>query len=179
MTVTPIRAQQSETKNVDSYLGEVVEAKTYPWSVIGKLNNGAGGSCTAVLISQNYALTAAHCLFMRNTGRYLPAQSLHLVLGYENQQYRDHLHILAYHVPPTYEPSKPYETLAHDWALLKISGEPTARPLEISHLHGTTETRLMTAGYSHQTAYAMTADRRCRFVGRSNDDHFLYDSCQA
>jgi V8-like Glu-specific endopeptidase len=179
MTVTPVRAEQTEIKVPNLSQGEVVEAKTYPWSAIGKLNNGVGGSCTAVLVSQNYALTAAHCLFFRNTGRYLPAQSFHLIFGYENQQFRDHLRVSAYYVPPTYEPTRPYETLASDWALLSISGEPTTRPLDVSQFHGTTESHLMTAGYSHQTPYAMTADRRCRFVGRSHDESFLFDSCQA
>lgn len=180
MTVTPVRAEQNQVNVVNLSQSEVVEAKAYPWSAIAKLNNGIGGSCTAVLISQNYALTAAHCLFFKNTGRYLPAQSLHLILGYENQQFRDHLGVSAYYVPPTYEPTRPYETLASDWALLSISGQPqpTAR-LDISQLRDTTESYLMTAGYSHRTPYTMTGDRHCRFVGRSHDESFLFDSCQA
>jgi protease YdgD len=178
MTATPVRAEQVQIKALDVPPGEVVEAKAYPWSAIGKLNNGIGGSCTAVLVSQNYALTAAHCLFSRTTGRYLPAQSVHLIFGYENQQYRDHLHVSAYHIPATYEPKKPYETLASDWALLSITGQPSVRPLDVSQIHGAIESPLMTAGYSHRISYAMTADRNCRLVGRSHDEGFLYDSCQ-
>lgn len=179
MTVTPVRAEQTQIKVQDLPQGEVVEAKTYPWSAIGKFNNGVGGSCTAVLISQNYALTAAHCLFLKNTGRYLPAQSFHLIFGYENQQFRDHLRVSAFYVSPKYEPTRPYETLASDWALLSISGQPTTRPLDISQPYNTAESLLMTAGYSHQTPYAMTADRQCRFVGRSHDGSLIYDTCHA
>lgn len=179
MTVTPVRGEPVQIKPLDVAQGEVVEAKTYPWSVIGKLNNGIGGSCTAVLISQNYALTAAHCLFSKKSDRYLPAQSLHLIMGYENQQFRDNLQISAFYVPPTYDPKKSFETLASDWALLSIAGQPTVRPLDISELHAATESPLMTAGYSHQIAYAMTADRNCRYVARSHDKNFLYDTCLA
>jgi protease YdgD len=179
MTATLVRAEQIQIKALDVPQGEVVEAKAYPWSAIGKLNNGIGGSCTAVLVSQNYALTAAHCLFARNAGQYLPAQSLHLIMGYENQQFRDHLRVSAFYIPPTYDPKRQYETLASDWALLSISGQPSVRPLDISQLHGTIESPLMAAGYSHRISYAMTADRHCRFVGRSHDESFLYDSCQA
>lgn len=185
ISVAPVRAEQDQVKiehlSVSEKLSqsEVVEAKAYPWSAIGKLNNGVGGSCTAVLISEHYALTAAHCLFFKNTGQYLPAQSLHLILGYENQQFRDHLRVSAYYIPPAYEPTRPYETLAGDWALLSISGQPTVRPLNISHFHRAAESTLMTGGYSHRSPYTMTADRTCRFIGLSNEKNFLFDSCQA
>jgi protease YdgD len=179
MTMTPVRAEQNQDKVQNLSRSEVVEAKAYPWSAIGKLNNGIGGSCTAVLISQHYALTAAHCLFFGRMAKYLPAQSVHLIFGYENQQFRDHLGVSAYYVPPTYDPKKPYETLASDWALLSVSGQPTVRPLDVSRLHDTAELPLMTAGYSHRIPYTMTADRHCRFVARARDESFLYDSCQA
>ena len=148
IAATPVRAEQNQTKIEHFPLSEklsqseAVEAKAYPWSAIGKLNNGVGGSCTAVLISEHYALTAAHCLFFRNSGQYLPAQSVHLILGYENQQFREHLRVSAYYIPPTYEPTKPYETLASDWALLSISGQPTVHPLKISNSHDVAEFNL-------------------------------------
>ncbi len=178
-TAAPVCAEQQRVATLDVPQGEVVEAKAYPWQAIGKLNNGVGGACTAVLISKDYALTAAHCVFFKNTGRYLPAQSFHLVLGYENQQFRDHLRIAAYYVPPGYEPQRPYETLANDWALLAIEKEATAHPLFMSQIGNTGQTSLMTGGYSHLTPYAMTADRDCRFIGRSRDKKFLFDTCRA
>ena len=51
--------------------GDLPEAdvSAYPWSAIGKLNNGVGGSCTAAVIEQDLALIAAHCIFNRRTAR--------------------------------------------------------------------------------------------------------------
>lgn len=161
--------------------GDIIGAKDYPWSAIGKLNNGVGGSCTAVLISEKYALTAAHCLVFRNSGRYLPAESLHLVLGYEKQEFREHYRIAAYYVPPAYHPEKPYETLASDWALLSLSatGPARPRPLDIAAEDNIHDRNLMTAGYSHRIPYAMTADQKCTLVGESHDHNFVFDTCKA
>jgi hypothetical protein len=65
---------------------------------------------------------------MKHTRRFLPAESLHFILGYENRSYADHLRV--YFIPPTYNPMKPFETIASDWALLQVS-ESSARPLDI------------------------------------------------
>lgn len=183
MAQTPVLAEHKVSVSRDSHRGDVVEARSYPWSAIGKLNNGTGGSCTAVMISQKYALTAAHCLFYARRRQLLPAQSLHLVLGYENQNFEEHFHISAYYIPPAYDAVRPYESLAHDWALLRVSSRnqsrvrsPSIRSFKVPN---TKLASLMTAGYSQLRPYLMTADRHCRLLGRSHDNRFLFDTCRA
>jgi protease YdgD len=180
--VAPGRAQTLQTEVAHLAQGNIIEAKAYPWSAIGKLNNGMGGSCTAVMISPTYALTAAHCLFLSETGQFIPAQSFHLILGYENQQFEDHFRISAYYIPPTYQFRKAYETLASDWALLSLTPAQrlTHNPSYISLNHAlAAAAMLMTGGYSQRTPYAMTADRHCTLVGWSHDRQFIFDSCKA
>ena len=176
----PVRAEQRHVEMSPPPQDPVVAANDYPWSAVGKLNNGVFGSCSAVLISRQYALTAAHCLVFGRTRKFLPAQALHVVFGFENGQFRDHLHVSAYHVPATYDPMRPYETLANDWALLSLAREPhaTTKPLSITQ-DASPVSNLMTAGYAKRSPYRMTADQQCHFVGRSENSGLLFDSCQA
>ena len=160
----------------------VIAADGHPWSAIGKLNNGAFGSCTAVLISSDYALTAAHCLYFRLLRRFLPPGSLHFVLGYDNQRLGKHFHVVAYYVPPAYDPRKSLESIASDWALLQISSDPkpeTAALPVAREVNPVVEIPVMTAGYSKRTPHKMTGDKECRIVGRSSDDTVIFDSCHS
>ena len=160
----------------------IVSADNYPWSAVGKLNNGVFGSCTAVLISDDYALTAAHCLYFRILHHFLPPESLHFVLGYENQRLGKHFHVVAYYIPPSYNPRKTLESIASDWALLQIASDPKpeTHPLPVAHaVNLAVEIPVMTAGYSKLTPHKMTADKACRIVGRSDDDAIIFDSCHS
>ena len=80
-----------------------VDVSSYPWSSIAKLNNSVGGSCTGVVIEQDKVLTAAHCIFNRRTGRFLPASSLHVLLGYERGRFAFHALADNYAIGSGYE----------------------------------------------------------------------------
>jgi protease YdgD len=177
LTATPLRAQSAMPPLARQAF---VAANDYPWSGVGKLNNSGYGFCSAVLVSPKYALTAAHCLLFRSTGKFFPAQAFHLVFGYDRGAFRDNLHIAAFYVPPGYDPQRPQETLADDWALLLIDGKPHARPLDIARrIDSDVVLKFVTAGYSRLIPHRMTADRHCRLVGRTKNKAILFDSCNA
>lgn len=156
------------------------EVDLHPWSAVGKLNNGLFGACTAVLIADDYALTAAHCLYFRILRRFLPPESFRFVLGYDNQSLGRPLHVVAYHIPPAYDPRKPVESLADDWALLQVASEPKTgiTPVSVAReVDLTAQTEVMTAGYSRRRPHKMLADKDCRIIGSSSDEKVLFDNC--
>jgi protease YdgD len=157
-----------------------VATDLYPWSAVGKLNNGLFGACTAVLISDEYALTAAHCLYFKILRRFLPPESFHIVHGYDNQSFGRHHHVLAYYIPPGYDPRKPFESIANDWALLQVASDPKTEVKPVSlgrEVDLTVQTEVMTAGYSSRRPHKMSADKDCRIIGSSSDEKILFDSC--
>ena len=82
---------------------EVVDANAYPSSSIGKIGNSVGGQCTGAVIGANQFLTAAHCLYYKAVRRLLPAEAIHLLLGYVKDEYRVHRIASKYVMPPTYD----------------------------------------------------------------------------
>jgi protease YdgD len=140
-----------------------VDVTAYPWSAIGKFNNSAGGSCTAVAISPSEVLTAAHCIYNRRTRRFLLAGSLHVLFGYERGKYTHHALVDRYVMGPGYDPAKESETIAADWAVLTLTAPLPAgiRPLPPTGVPAP-GTPLMTAGYAKGTSHIMTADESCK-----------------
>jgi protease YdgD len=179
MAAAPSLAEQpaGEPPRSDANL---VATDLHPWSAVGKLNNGLFGACTAVLISDGYALTAAHCLYFKYLRRFLAPESFHFVPGYDNQSLGKHFHVVAYHIPPDYDPRKPFESIANDWALLQVAGDPKTeiRPVSVAHeVDLTVQTDVMTAGYSARRPHKMSADKECRIIASSSDEKILFDTC--
>jgi len=142
-----------------------VDANAFPWSAVSKIYNSARASCTGAVIAPNKALTAAHCLFNRATHRFLPTDSLHLLLGYDHGEYRVHARVASYVVAPGYQPeNNPAGSLLHDWALLMLT-EPVAgdtTPLALATRPARAGERIMIGGFSRQSPFKMTADTDCR-----------------
>ena len=152
----------------------------YPWSAIGKLNNGVGGSCTAAVIEQDLALTAAHCIFNRRMARFLPASSLHLLLGFKRGDYAAHALVNSYSIGPGYDPTMETQTIDSDWALLKLT-DPlpvTIRPLATIDTLPLTGTHLMMGSYARGRRYVMTVDTDCRLMGKSSKRTLLEHNCR-
>ena len=54
------------------------------WEAVGRLNLGDRGFCTGALIADDLVLTAAHCLFDRETGVSIDAASIQFLAGWRN-----------------------------------------------------------------------------------------------
>ena len=54
------------------------------WEAVGRLNFGDRGFCTGALIEPNLVLTAAHCMFDKETGARMDAGKIQFLAGWRN-----------------------------------------------------------------------------------------------
>jgi V8-like Glu-specific endopeptidase len=54
------------------------------WEAVGRLNLGDRGFCTGTLIADDLVLTAAHCLFDKDTGTSIAPQTIQFLAGWRN-----------------------------------------------------------------------------------------------
>jgi V8-like Glu-specific endopeptidase len=166
---------------------EEVDMHQFPWSSIGKVGD-AGQQCTGAVIGPKEFLTAAHCLYLFRTGRFLAAQSINILLGYEKGDYRVRRVASRYSIAPEFDPS-PYgyppdlEKLMrgarHDWAIVYVE-EPfpaDVKPLRLTSAIPSPGTAAMLVGYPIERLHMMTADRHCRVVEISSDTELIGHDC--
>src|SRR5919202_5264778 len=101
-----VGAAAADERELDRHR-QSVGALTYPWSSVAKLYNSIGGACTAVVIERTQVLTAAHCLYVRRTGRFVQPGSVHVLLGYERGDYRVHARVARFRLGAGYDPTRP------------------------------------------------------------------------
>jgi hypothetical protein len=74
----------------------LVDALSYPWSAIGRVNTGGSTYCTGFLISEYHVLTAGHCLFDPRRDRWRLPSELHFVAAYQFDQILMHSPVASY-----------------------------------------------------------------------------------
>lgn len=158
-----------------------VEAAQYPWSAMGRLNNGLGGHCSGVLVGPKLLATAAHCLWNPRTRAVIPVSSLTFVAGYDRGQFLKAAKVARMHPAPGWNFSAPGTALvsrADDWALLEL-----AEPLgdEVGWVAIASEPEpgevVTAAGYGKDKAHVPTAHVGCRVLDRRGV--LLINDCDA
>ncbi len=188
LMVLPLAVQAGQNQRLDRELHGIkgtdnrveVDAGRYPWRAMGRLNNGLGGHCSAVLVGPRLLATAAHCLWNQRTRAVIPAGSLTFVAGYDRGQYLAASKVTALHPAPgwSFPGASGLAARAHDWALLELAeplgqqlgwvapGDPP-RPGE----------SLTAAGYGKDKAHIPTAHQGCSLTGRQTG--LLISDCDA
>ncbi|HMR52126.1 MAG TPA: trypsin-like serine protease [Amaricoccus sp.] len=98
------------------------EAEAADFRGVGRLNVAGRRFCTAALVSDRLAVTAAHCLYHPRTFRPVPLAELRFVAGLRRDAHAALRGVARAAVPPDYvydgEPS--FENLRRDIALLEL-----------------------------------------------------------
>lgn len=141
-----------------------VEGDAAPWRSLVKVQTNLGGRCTGVLVASDRVVTAAHCLVHPRAPRFLPASSLHVLLGYDRGEYRVHAMVAGFATGEEYDPAGRRDPAA-DWAVLTLTGPVAGEPLPVLAEPPSKGTAAMLGGYSQDRAQILTADRDCRILG--------------
>ena len=158
-----------------------MNATEFPWSAMGRLNNGQGGHCSGTLIGPRLVATAAHCLWNSRTQRPMPASAFTFVAGYDRGEYLKASKVVALHPAPAwiFTPERQdLSTRAHDWALLELEdpvGEDIGWVALAAPKPGMT---VAVAGYGKDKAFVPLAHLGCHLTEQPLPGVFFHN-CDA
>ena len=92
------------------------------WEAVGRLNLGDRGFCTGALIAPDLVLTAAHCLFDKETGARLDPGEIEFLAGWRNGRAEAYRHVrrAVAHPEYVYAGLDNLDRVAFDVALLEL-----------------------------------------------------------
>ena len=162
----------------------------FPWSAVGRINNGTGGHCSGVMIGPSLAISAAHCLYNNKQQAFFPPNKIHFVAGNQERNYIAHSIADSYIISKKYRvsTSENIENAKHDWALILLQDEigyqsgwfglsnfstiDMATPSE-------TQSPFLQAGYSKDRGRELTVHIGCALIAASTDRALIFHQCDA
>lgn len=158
-----------------------VSAGEFPWSAVGRLNNGQNGHCSGVLIGPRLVATAAHCLWNDRTQRPMPASAFTFVAGYDRGDYLRASKVAALHPAPGWvftAEQQGLATRANDWALVELV-DPVGDDIGwIASAPPRVGMTVAVAGYGKDKAYVPLAHLGCHLTEQPVPG-VLYHDCDA
>lgn len=140
------------------------------WEAVGRLELSGVGFCTGTLISPNWVLTAAHCLYDKRSGARLDPASIEFQAGLRNgraETYRAIRRAVS-HPDYVYETTEGRNDVRNDLALLELQ-----QPIRNARImpFATDENphkgdRIGVVSYARDRSEAPSLQESCRIMGR-------------
>ena len=143
---------------------------TKGWEAVGKLILGDRGFCTGALIAPHLVLTAAHCLFDKDTGARLKPEEIKFLAGWQNgraEAYRGVRQAVA-HPDYVYGGDDALDRVADDVALIELDQPirlPGVKPFAVGVAPGPGEP-VGVVSYAQERADAPSLQEGCSVVDR-------------
>lgn len=141
------------------------------WEAVGRIDVAGHGFCTGVLIAPDQVLTAAHCLFDRNSGEAVAADRVVFRSGYLKGDALSERRGAKFVVADGYVPGgnmHDIENVTRDVAILRLQSpisSSEADPFRIAETGGTGTVQVMS--YGRGRTEAMSWQRRCDLTRES------------
>lgn len=139
------------------------------WEAVGRVEIGNEGFCTGTLIATDLVLTAAHCLFHRETGQPVDVGTIRFRAGLSGDDVVAESAVARAVALTGYEPAGPTDerNIRHDLALLQLSQAipaAVAAPFAVSDASGIREVSVVS--YAIGREQSLSWQRSCGVLGQ-------------
>ena len=142
------------------------------WEAVGRLNFGERGFCTGALIADDLVLTAAHCMFDKETGASVDRTTIQFLAGWRNGRasaYRGVKRVIV-HPDYIYSGERSVDRVQYDLALLQLD-QPIRLPSIIPFATDDRPTKGEEVGvvsYAQDRAEAPSLQQVCHVLERQH-----------